>query len=74
MKKITTTIFGLSLMTSTLLMASGDHTGDHMHEGKMQNHMNENGMTNKHKKEMMKNMNHGNMGSMKKLTFQKNLI
>ena len=66
MKKITTTILGLSLMASTALFAHGDkkvndHTGDHMHEGKLTNHSNTNGMPDSH----MKNMNHGssNMSS-----------
>lgn len=69
MKKISTIVLGLSLMASSALYASGsgnhghedktktnNHKGDHMHEGKMQNHMNENGMTDA----QMNNMNHGN--------------
>jgi len=71
MKRITTIVFGLSLFTSSALMAHGDipsHTGNHMHEGKMTNHMNPNGMTdtqmkkmNKAKKDGMKNMNMDDM-------------
>lgn len=39
MKKITTTILGLSLLTTTMLFAGeNNHTGDHMHNGKMDNH------------------------------------
>jgi len=64
MKRISTAIVGFSLIASTVLYASGDHTGDHMHEGEMKNHANQNGMTNvqmksmDHKK-MVKDMNHG---------------
>jgi hypothetical protein len=42
MKKIVTTLLGTSLLAGALF-ASGDHMGDHMHEGKMMNHMNQNG-------------------------------
>lgn len=38
---------GLSLFVSSGLYASEDHMGDHMHEGKMTNHMNMDGMTTK---------------------------
>ncbi len=55
MKKISTAIIGLSLIASSALFAEGDHKGDHMHEGKMQNHVNAN---------KMNNMNHGNMKTM----------
>ena len=46
-------ILGLSLFVGTALLAAGNsHTGDHMHKGKMSNHSNVDGMTDK-----MKNMN-----------------
>ena len=76
MKKMSTIIVGLSLFASSALFASGsgshghndeakttnNHMGDHMHEGKMQNHMNENGMTDAKMKKNMKNMDHGKSG------------
>ena len=71
MKKITTLVSGLSLFVSTALMAHGNiptHTGNHMHEGKMTNHSNPNGMTdvqmkkmNEAKKNGMKQINMNNM-------------
>jgi hypothetical protein len=54
MNKISKVILGLSLLTSTAIFASGEHTGNHMHEGKMQNHMNEAGMNDHEMKKMMK--------------------
>jgi len=56
MKKITMLVLGISLFASSALMAHSDmptHTGNHMHEGKMANHSNPNGMTD----EQMKKMN-----------------
>ncbi len=54
MKKISTVILMLSLLTSSALYASSsetkkvnDHIGDHMHMGKMINHMNKDGKINK---------------------------
>jgi len=66
MKKVSTVVIGLSLLTMSALYASGDHTGDHMHEGEMQNHMNKDGMTTNQMKSMdhgkiSKNMMHDNM-------------
>jgi len=60
-KKISTVVIGLSLLASSALYASGDHMGDHMHEGKKQNHANPNGMTNKQMNKNMKQMDHGKM-------------
>jgi hypothetical protein len=67
MKKLSTILLGLSLLAGASLYAAGahdhehkattettDHMGDHMHEGKMTNHMNMDGMTDA---EMKKNMN-----------------
>jgi len=53
MKKIVTSILGASLLAGALY-ASGDHMGNHMHEGKMMNHGNPNGMTNMNMSEMKK--------------------
>ncbi|KAB7884288.1 FixH family protein [Poseidonibacter ostreae] len=39
MNRMLKVVIGLSLVASSSLYASGDHTGDHMHEGKMTNHM-----------------------------------
>ena len=61
MKRLSTLVFGVSLLTSSVLYAAGDHKGDHMHEGKMQNHSNENGKTTSEMQNNMKQMNHGNM-------------
>ena len=83
MKKITTAILGLSLMASSSLFAHGDmaktkndHMGNHMHEGKMQNHMNENGMPDAQMKAYHNKMMAGNymvtLSSMKPLTDGKN--
>ena len=67
MKKLSTILLGLSLLAGASLYAAGahdhehkattettDHMGNHMHEGKMTNHMNMDGMTDA---EMKKNMN-----------------
>lgn len=65
MKKLSTILLGLGLFLSSALYATGthehkaeaatiDHMGNHMHEGKMTNHMNMDGMTDE---EMKKNMN-----------------
>jgi len=57
MKKISTIVIGLSLIVSSALYAdNNDHTGDHMHQGKMANHANANGMTNS-------SMSNSNMGA-----------
>ena len=61
MKKLSTVLLGLGLFVSSALFAAeanksttqqATHMGDHMHEGKMMNHMNMNGMTDE---EMKKN-------------------
>ena len=52
---------GLSLFVSSGLYASEDHTGDHMHEGKMTNHMNMDGMTTKQMQDTEMNSYHHNM-------------
>lgn len=68
MNKLTKILLGLSLLAGSALYASGshsdehktkvessnDHMGNHMHEGKMTNHMNMDGMSD----EEMKKMNH----------------
>ena len=70
MKKLSKILLGLSLLAGGSLYAAGahdhehkaetattettDHMGNHMHEGKMTNHMNMDGMTDA---EMKKNMN-----------------
>lgn len=61
MKKISTIVIGLSLLTSTALFASGDHMGDHMHNGKMANHMNPGGKTDKEMNKMGMSPYHHNM-------------
>ena len=61
MNRMLKIVIGLSLVASSSLYASGDHTGDHMHEGKMTNHMNPNGETNTKMKKNMKDMDHGKM-------------
>ena len=54
MKKLSTVLLGLGLFVSSALYAAeanksttqqATHMGDHMHEGKMMNHMNMNDMT-----------------------------
>lgn len=72
MKKLTMSILGISLLSGALLAHGGNsenmmkdkkqeknsnHMGDHMHNGKMMNHGNSDGMTDKqiHK---MKNKKH----------------
>ena len=61
MKKLSTVLLGLGLFVSSALYAAeanksttqqATHMGDHMHEGKMMNHMNMNGMNDE---EMKKN-------------------
>ena len=47
---------GLSLFVSSGLYASEDYMGDHMHEGKMTNHMNMDGMTDEEMKKMHEEM------------------
>ena len=72
MKKITTFVLGLSLFASSALMAHGDmptHTGNHMHEGKMSNHSNPNGMTDA----QMKKMNNAQKKGMKKMDMNMNM-
>lgn len=61
MNRMLKIIMGSSLVVSSVLYASGDHMGDHMHEGKMTNHMNPNGATNTNMKKDMKQMDHGKM-------------
>jgi hypothetical protein len=73
MKKLTTIILGLSLIASAALYAGGthhknnkvessnNHMGDHMHEGKMTNHMNPNAKTNKENNHMGNHMHEGKM-------------
>lgn len=101
MKKISTILLGLSLLTSGVLYAHGNtivneqtnemsqannHMGNHMHNGKMTNHTNANGMTDKEMKEMsqadnnhmgdhMHNgvmSNHANTGGMTDTQMKKN--
>ena len=57
MKKLSTVLLGLGLFVSSALYAAeanksttqqATHMGDHMHEGKMMNHMNMNGMICQH--------------------------
>ena len=59
MKKLSTILLGLGLLAGSALYAGGshsdehstkvessnDHMGNHMHEGKMTNHMNKDGMS-----------------------------
>ena len=54
MKKMLTITLGLSFVIISNLYASGNHQGDHMHEGIMMNHSNPNGMTNE---QMSNNVN-----------------
>jgi len=71
-KKLTIIYVGLSLAIATSLFASGNHKhnetetgsinnhmGDHMHNGKMMNHSNPNGMTNEQMKKMHQNNHKG---------------
>jgi hypothetical protein len=53
MKKITLTLIGASLLAGALY-ASGDHMGDHLHEGKIMNHTNSNGMPDQQIEKMKK--------------------
>ena len=87
MKRFSIILLGVSLFTSAALFATGshgeevkassnNHMGDHMHEGKMMNHSNANGMTNKEMKTPKENdhmgdhmhegkmMNHSNTNGM----------
>lgn len=80
MNKLSTILLGLSLLLSTTLYAGGandhkhkaevessnNHMGNHMHEGKMTNHMNENGRTDEEIKKMENNHmgNHMHEGKM----------
>ncbi len=65
MKKTIITLFSASILAGSLFAHGGvDHTGDHMHNGKMTNHNNKNGMTDAQMKKMMKN-NKMNMDDMK---------
>ena len=77
MKKSSILILGLSLITSVSLYAGGshghehkedtktsvnNHMGDHMHEGKMMNHSNPNGMTDKQMDKMKNSKDNDHMG------------
>lgn len=71
MKKLSTVLLGLGLFVSSALYAAetnkqATHMGDHMHEGKMMNHMNMNGMTDEEMKKMHDKMNGLNDEEMKK--------
>jgi len=75
MKKLSTVLLGLGLFVSSALYAAeankstaqqATHMGDHMHEGKMMNHMNMNGMTDEEMKNMHKNMSEEEMKEMHK--------
>lgn len=75
MKKLSTVLLGLGLFVSSALYAAeankpttqqATHMGDHMHEGKMMNHMNMNGMTDEEMKKMHDKMNGMNDEEMKK--------
>ena len=66
MKKLSTVLLGLGLFVSSALYAAeanksttqqATHMGDHMHEGKMMNHMNMNGMTDEEIRERKDKMN-----------------
>lgn len=48
--------------TSTVAETT-DHMGNHMHEGKMTNHMNMDGMTNEEMKKMHEKMENNHMGN-----------
>ena len=75
MKKLSTVLLGLGLLVSSALYAAeankstaqqSSHMGDHMHEGKMMNHMNMNGMSDEEMKKMHDNMNGMSDEEMKK--------
>ena len=75
MKKLSTVLLGLGLLVSSALYAAeankstaqqATHMGDHMHNGKMMNHMNMNGMTDEEMKKMHDKMNGMNDEEMKK--------
>ena len=75
MKKLSTVLLGLGLFVSSALYAAeanksttqqATHMGDHMHDGKMMNHMNKNGMTDEEMKNMHKNMSEEEMKEMHK--------
>ena len=75
MKKLSTVLLGLGLFVSSALYAAeanksttqqATQMGDHMHEGKMMNHMNMNGMTDEEMKKMHDKMNGMNDEEMKK--------
>ncbi len=72
MKKLSTVLLGLGLFVSSALYAAeankqATHMGDHMHEGKMMNHMNMNGMSDEEMKKMHDKMNGMNDEEMKKM-------
>ena len=76
MKKLSTVLLGLGLLVSSALYAAeankstaqqSSHMGDHMHEGKMMNHMNMNGMSNEEMKKMHDKMDGMNDEEMKKM-------
>ena len=71
MKKLSTVLLGLGLFINGALYAAeankqATHMGDHMHEGKMMNHMNMNGMSDEEMKKMHDKMNGMNEEEMKK--------
>ena len=79
MKKLSKILLGLSLLAGGSLYAAGahdhehkaemattetsDHMGNHMHEGKMTNHMNMDGMTDEEMKKMHEKMENNHMGN-----------
>src|SRR5574344_1620173 len=76
MKKLSTVLLGLGLLVSSALYAAeankstahqSSHMGDHMHEGKMMNHMNMNGMTDEEMKKTHEKMDNMTNEEMKKM-------
>lgn len=76
MKKLSTVLLGLGLFVSSALYAAeanksttqqATHMGDHMHEGKMMNHMNMNGMTDEEMKKTHEKMDNMTNEEMKKM-------
>lgn len=76
MKKLSTVLLGLGLFVSSALYAAeanksttqqATHMGDHMHEGKMMNHMNMNGMTDEEMKKSHEKLDSMSNEEMKKM-------
>ena len=76
MKKLSTVLLGLGLFVSSALYAAeanksttqqATHMGDHMHEGKMMNHMNMNGMTDEEMKKNHEKLDSMSNDEMKKM-------